>query len=161
MGRVHAQLGQDGSLALSRAELTPVTVVTDQLGPGYPHPTPAGMQGPFRSIYDLYRVKAVRTYYTSQFANATNPNQHEPDDSDGDFSPYNWNSTVVNKITPAQPAAYPEVARNDGIRDDFEEKFALLNREEMMDRAMMELSFCMYKEAGHEEAMARKRKTSR
>jgi tRNA-splicing ligase RtcB len=35
--------------------------------------------------------------------------------------------------------------------------FALSNREEMMDRAMMELSFCMYKEGGHEQAMVKTR----
>ncbi|HEY6078911.1 MAG TPA: pyridoxal-phosphate dependent enzyme [Polyangiaceae bacterium] len=43
LGRL-AELAQDGSLALSRAELAPVTLVTGQLGPGYPHPTPAGTQ---------------------------------------------------------------------------------------------------------------------
>jgi tRNA-splicing ligase RtcB (3'-phosphate/5'-hydroxy nucleic acid ligase) len=35
--------------------------------------------------------------------------------------------------------------------------FALANREEMMDRATMELSLCMYKEAGHEHAMTKTR----
>jgi tRNA-splicing ligase RtcB len=35
--------------------------------------------------------------------------------------------------------------------------FALSNREEMMDRAMTELSYCMFNEGGHEQAMSRKR----
>ena len=35
--------------------------------------------------------------------------------------------------------------------------FALANREEMMDRAMAELSYTMFKEAGHEEAMTKQR----
>ena len=35
--------------------------------------------------------------------------------------------------------------------------FALANREEMMDRAMTELSFTMFQKAGHEQAMTRQR----
>src|SRR5205807_2206246 len=47
---------------------------------------------------------------------------------------------------------------NNYIRDLlWAQDFALSNREEMMDRAMLELSFCMYKEARHEEVMTRKR----
>ncbi|MES1184918.1 MAG: pyridoxal-phosphate dependent enzyme [Myxococcales bacterium] len=37
-----ANLVGDASLALGARELLPITVVTDQLGPGYPHGTPAG-----------------------------------------------------------------------------------------------------------------------
>jgi D-cysteine desulfhydrase len=41
LARLAALLG-DASLALGKRELLPVTVVADQLGSGYPHPTPAG-----------------------------------------------------------------------------------------------------------------------
>jgi len=37
-----AELTGDASLGLAKAELLPVSVVTDQLGRGYPHPTVAG-----------------------------------------------------------------------------------------------------------------------
>jgi tRNA-splicing ligase RtcB (3'-phosphate/5'-hydroxy nucleic acid ligase) len=37
------------------------------------------------------------------------------------------------------------------------QEFALANREEMMDRAMTELSFTMYKESGHEQEMEKQR----
>jgi hypothetical protein len=38
-----SELCGDASLQLSRSELLPVTLVTDQLGAGYPHPTPQGL----------------------------------------------------------------------------------------------------------------------
>lgn len=57
--------------------------------------------GPFRSIFDLYHVPAVRNLNT-QFVSA------DPDDAQGDFSPA---GTGV-----------------DGVRNDFEEKYLLLNR---------------------------------
>ena len=37
-----AELTGDASLQLGKRELLPITVVTDQLGPGYPYPTAAG-----------------------------------------------------------------------------------------------------------------------
>ncbi len=47
---------------------------------------------------------------------------------------------------------------NDYMRDLlWAQDFALANREEMMDRAMTELSFTMYKEAGHELEMEKQR----
>jgi tRNA-splicing ligase RtcB len=46
----------------------------------------------------------------------------------------------------------------DYIRDLlWAQDFALANREEMMDRAMAELSFTMFSEAGHEQAMTKQR----
>ena len=38
-----SELCGDASLGLSRGELLPVTLVPDQLGAGYPHPTPQGL----------------------------------------------------------------------------------------------------------------------
>ena len=40
--RALAELAGDPAFALSRAELLPVSVATEQLGRGYPHATPAG-----------------------------------------------------------------------------------------------------------------------
>jgi len=37
-----AELAGDASLQLGKRELLPITVITDQQGRGYPHPTPAG-----------------------------------------------------------------------------------------------------------------------
>ena len=37
-----AELTGDASLQLGKRELLPITVVTEQLGRGYPYPTPAG-----------------------------------------------------------------------------------------------------------------------
>jgi len=47
---------------------------------------------------------------------------------------------------------------NEYMRDlHWAQDFALANREEMMDRAMTELSFTMYKETGHEQGMEKQR----
>ena len=54
------------------------------------------------------------------------------------------------------PEETPEF--KDYIRDLlWAQDYALANREEMMDRAMTELSFTMFGEAGHEQAMTRQR----
>ena len=54
------------------------------------------------------------------------------------------------------PEETPEF--KDYIRDLlWAQDFALANREEMMDRAMAELSFTMFNEAGHEQAMTKQR----
>jgi len=69
-----------------------------------------GPHGPFHSIYDLYRVAAVQAYYNGMI-NSTN----EPDDFDGDFSPYNPTISLGGKFV-------------DERRNDYEERFLLLNR---------------------------------
>lgn len=61
-----AELTGKASLGLGKRELLPVTVVTDQLGSGYPHPTPAGTaaraafaQAGFPILDDTYSAKAA------------------------------------------------------------------------------------------------------
>lgn len=61
-----AELAQDGSLALSRAELAPVTLVTDQLGIGYPHPTPAGTRA--RELFDRAGLAILDGTYSAKAA---------------------------------------------------------------------------------------------
>jgi len=65
LGRL-AQLTGDASLGLGKNELLPVTVVTDQLGDGYPHATPAGSSARalfrdagFPILDDTYSAKAA------------------------------------------------------------------------------------------------------
>jgi hypothetical protein len=67
-------------------------------------------QGPFRTIWDLYRVPAFRNLQDALYAGTT-----EPDDADGDFSPWN------NAPTPPPVTA-------DTVRGDFEEQNILLTR---------------------------------
>ncbi|MBC8108842.1 MAG: hypothetical protein H7Z14_19820, partial [Anaerolineae bacterium] len=76
---------------------------------------PIGPKGPFRSLYDLYRVKALRTYYNQIGAAA------EPDDFEADFSPFNANPLTMG----TQPHTMP---KTDEIRYDFEERFPLIDR---------------------------------
>ena len=61
-----AELSGDGSLRLEKRELAPLELVTDQLGDGYPHPTPLGMSA--RALFaragypvldDTYSAKAA------------------------------------------------------------------------------------------------------
>jgi len=61
-----AELTGKASLGLSKRELLPVTVVTDQLGSGYPHPTLAGTaaraafaEAGFPILDDTYSAKAA------------------------------------------------------------------------------------------------------
>ena len=61
-----AQLTGQASLQLGKRELLPITVVTDQLGRGYPHPTPAGsaaraafLGAGFGILDDTYSAKAA------------------------------------------------------------------------------------------------------
>ena len=61
-----AELTGQASLGLSKRELLPVAVVTDQLGSGYPHPTPAGSAARaafaaagFPVLDDTYSAKAA------------------------------------------------------------------------------------------------------
>jgi D-cysteine desulfhydrase len=61
-----AELVGDASLQLSQRELLPITVVTDQLGRGYPYPTPAGLaacaafaDAGFRILDGTYSGKAA------------------------------------------------------------------------------------------------------
>lgn len=61
-----AELTGKPALALSKRELLPVTVVTDQLGSGYPHATPAGAaargifaEAGFPILDDTYSAKAA------------------------------------------------------------------------------------------------------
>jgi D-cysteine desulfhydrase len=61
-----AALVGDASLALRKRELLPITVVTDQLGAGYPHGTPAGAaarklfdDAGFPILDDTYSAKAA------------------------------------------------------------------------------------------------------
>jgi 1-aminocyclopropane-1-carboxylate deaminase/D-cysteine desulfhydrase-like pyridoxal-dependent ACC family enzyme len=61
-----ATLTGDSSLELSDAELFPLSLVTDQLGAGYPHPTPAGAearrtfeQAGLSILDDTYSAKAA------------------------------------------------------------------------------------------------------
>jgi hypothetical protein len=70
---------------------------------------PQGPGGPFLSIFDVYRVRAIRTYYNI-IGNVT-----DMDDADGDFSPSNAT------LQPGEPFT-------DDVRRDFEEKFQLINR---------------------------------
>lgn len=65
LGRL-AELTGDASLGLAPRELLPVTLVTDQLGPGYPHGTPAGAaarqlfaDAGFPILDDTYSAKAA------------------------------------------------------------------------------------------------------
>jgi len=61
-----AELTGRASLALGKRELLPLTIVTDQLGSGYPHPTPAGTrarqafgEAGFPILDDTYSAKAA------------------------------------------------------------------------------------------------------
>ncbi len=61
-----AQLCGDASLGLAKRELLPISVVTDQLGRGYPHPTAAGTaaravfaSAGFSLLDDTYSAKAA------------------------------------------------------------------------------------------------------
>jgi 1-aminocyclopropane-1-carboxylate deaminase/D-cysteine desulfhydrase-like pyridoxal-dependent ACC family enzyme len=61
-----AELTRDASLGLAKRELLPVSVITDQLGRGYPHPTPAGTaaraafaDAGFPILDDTYSAKAA------------------------------------------------------------------------------------------------------
>ena len=61
-----AALCNEPAFALSKRELLPVSLVTDQLGQGYPHPTPAGTQARavfaragFPILDDTYSAKAA------------------------------------------------------------------------------------------------------
>jgi len=61
-----AELCAEGSFALGQRELLPVSLITDQLGAGYPHPTPAGMaarvkfaRAGYAILDDTYSAKAA------------------------------------------------------------------------------------------------------
>lgn len=61
-----ARLSGDASLALGREELVPLRLITDQLGAGYPHATPAGRaarqafaEAGFPILDDTYTAKAA------------------------------------------------------------------------------------------------------
>ena len=61
-----AKLTDDASLGLGKRELLPISVVTDQLGRGYPYPTPAGAaaraafaDAGFPILDDTYSAKAA------------------------------------------------------------------------------------------------------
>ncbi|HXK20955.1 MAG TPA: hypothetical protein VNG33_24255, partial [Polyangiaceae bacterium] len=77
--RALAALCGDTALALPRSELLPVTLVADQLGPGYPHPTPAGMsaraafaRAGYPILDDTYSAKAAAHLFASS-ASETGP----------------------------------------------------------------------------------------
>jgi 1-aminocyclopropane-1-carboxylate deaminase/D-cysteine desulfhydrase-like pyridoxal-dependent ACC family enzyme len=75
--RAVATLCGEASFALGQRELAPVSLITDQLGAGYPHPTPAGMsaravfaRGGYAILDDTYSAKAAAHVLTSTGANA-------------------------------------------------------------------------------------------
>jgi len=72
-----------------------------------------GQHGPYRSIFDLYRLFGIRQYYDQGVVNSDD----EPDDFDGDFSPAN-----------GQAGAAPNAPKTDGFRNDYEERLLLVNR---------------------------------
>jgi 1-aminocyclopropane-1-carboxylate deaminase/D-cysteine desulfhydrase-like pyridoxal-dependent ACC family enzyme len=61
-----ARLGGDASLDLPESELFPLTLVTDQLGGGYPHATPAGMQA--RSTFERAGLPILDDTYSAKAA---------------------------------------------------------------------------------------------
>jgi 1-aminocyclopropane-1-carboxylate deaminase/D-cysteine desulfhydrase-like pyridoxal-dependent ACC family enzyme len=72
-----ADLCGDPSLALGKRELLPVSVITDQLGSGYPHPTPAGTaaraafaEAGLAILDDTYSAKAAAHLLASAASNA-------------------------------------------------------------------------------------------
>jgi hypothetical protein len=71
--------------------------------------------GPFTSIFDLYRVPAFTALNTKLVADTMATGG--PDDADGDFSPHN----NPRSGTPPTPLV-------DAVRYDFEEQFLLLNK---------------------------------
>jgi len=72
-----AELTSDPSHALSKAELLPITVVTDQLGAGYPHPTPAG--GAARAAFEEAGFSVLDGTYSAKAAAHLLANAaHEP-----------------------------------------------------------------------------------
>ena len=75
-----AALAADPSLELARSELLSLTLVTDQLGAGYPHPTPAGLaarqlfeQAGFPILDDTYSAKAAAHALDSMQSKQTGP----------------------------------------------------------------------------------------
>jgi hypothetical protein len=61
-----ARLSGDASLALGREQLVPLRLITDQLGSGYPHATPAGQsarrafaEAGYAILDDTYTAKAA------------------------------------------------------------------------------------------------------
>ncbi|MBC7783126.1 MAG: hypothetical protein H7144_04740, partial [Burkholderiales bacterium] len=69
--------------------------------------------GPIRSLFDLHRIPGIRVAQESALAS-------EPDDASGDLSPKNPAPDPNNPAPPAMPT--------DGIRNDFEEQYLMLNR---------------------------------
>jgi 1-aminocyclopropane-1-carboxylate deaminase/D-cysteine desulfhydrase-like pyridoxal-dependent ACC family enzyme len=61
-----ARLCGDASLALAESELFPLTLVTDQLGAGYPHATPAGTQA--RQLFDRAGLPILDDTYSAKAA---------------------------------------------------------------------------------------------
>lgn len=95
--------------------------VDDGSDPAGPHP-----HGPFKSLFELNMIydptdtetdpllrRGFRNLWGSAFL--PTPVGGDPDDGDGDFSPYDGNV----------PAPVPTA---DGVRDDFEERFLMMNR---------------------------------
>jgi hypothetical protein len=56
----------DASLCLAESELFPLTVVTDQLGAGYPHATPAGTQA--RQVFEQAGLPILDGTYSAKAA---------------------------------------------------------------------------------------------
>jgi hypothetical protein len=76
----------------------------------YPALLAVAPNGPFSSLFELYRVPDFVEVQQKLIAGLTTAG---PDDADGDFSPYNATSAAPNPDT---------------VRHDFEEQFLLLNR---------------------------------
>ena len=73
--------------------------------------------GPFTSLFDLYRVPAFHALNKKLVLDTLATGG--PNDADGDFSPHN---------TPRPPATPPPLPGVDAVRYDFEEQFLLLNK---------------------------------
>jgi D-cysteine desulfhydrase len=61
-----AELCGDASLELTRSELLPVTLVTDQLGAGYPHPTAQGLAA--RALFERADLPILDGTYSAKAA---------------------------------------------------------------------------------------------
>ena len=78
----------------------------------------ASLHGPFRNIFELLQVQGFATS-NHDLLDMQNPYQFDPDDADGDVSPFN---------VPAMSGNPAETSARDQVYGDFEAPFLALTR---------------------------------